>query len=91
MIERHIDLECNLRGQTKAIVLYDSHSGAKRCVVQMDHRINTNQCYSMMCCAKPHKNVRIEDDGRVILTAKACRVCKRCIGNMGPVMTASSV
>ena len=86
MIAKHLDLECNLRGQTKAVVLYDQNNRDERCVVEIEHRLDINKYHNLMCCSKPYKSVKVEDDGRVILTFKACRVCKRCIGNMAPVM-----
>ena len=82
MITKHLDLECNLQGQTKAVVLYDQNNSDERCVVEVEHRLNINRYHSLMCCSKPYRSVKVEDDGRVILTFKACRICKRCIGNM---------
>ena len=90
MIAKHLNLECNLRGQTKAVVLYDQNNRDERCVVEIEHRLDINKYHNLMCCSKPYKSVKVEDDGRVILTFKVCRVCKRCIGNMAPVMPGSS-
>ena len=83
MITKLLDLECNLQGQTKAVVLYDQNNSDEHCVVEVEHRLNINRYHSLMCCSKPHRSVKVEDDGRVILSFKACRVCKRCIGNVG--------
>ena len=87
MIAKQLDLECNLRGQTKAVVLYDQNNSDERCVVEIEHRLNINQYHNMMCCSKPYKTVKVEDDGRVILKYVCCRICKRCSGNMLPVMS----
>ena len=90
MITKHLDLEFNLQGQTRAVVLYNQNNRDERCVVEVEHRLNINKYHSRMCCSKPYKSVKVEDDGRVILTFKACRICKRCIGNMAPVMSGPS-
>ena len=85
MTTKQLDLEYTLHSSTKALVLYESNNNGpgyvEKCVIEVEHRLNTNRLHTLMCCSKPHRSVRVEENGMLILSFKACNTCTRCIGN----------
>ena len=82
MTTKQLDLEYSLQSKTKAIVLYDLNNSEEQCVIEVEHRLNTTRFHTLMCCSRPHRSVRIEENSVIILSFKACNSCIRCVGNV---------